>query len=526
MDYTQNNRSADSVWSNTLEIPAFPPLTHDLSTEVLVVGGGLAGILCAYRLKKEGIPVVVLEADRVGNGITKDTTAKITSQHGMIYCKMLKRFGTEITRRYIEANEDALLEYQLLAGQITCDFKEQDNYIYTRNRPEKVEAELKALQRIGYPARYEEKLPLPFHTVGAVVFPNQAEFHPLKFLSGIVQGLEIYEHTEIMEFLSERIQTGQGSAYRVKWKSRANIFKRAGNDIEVNHCQTREGIIRAKKVIMATHFPINNKHGAYFMKMYQNHSYVVGLEGVPTFPGMYLDEAEEGYSFRFYGNMLLLGGGSHRTGKKAKKRINLKMLQSGQAQQIRQPEKMQHPGQTQQEQQPGQKQEREIGPWQDLRIRAGQWYPGSYEVYHWAAQDCMTLDQIPYIGQYSGRTPGFYVSTGFNKWGMTSSMVAAKLLCDMIQGKENPYAEVFNPSRTIFRKQLFINMGESAVNLVTPTKKRCPHLGCALKWNQEEHSWDCPCHGSRFSKDGKLLDNPATGDLTGKALTKGGRHER
>ena len=131
----------------------------------------------------------------------------------------------------------------------------------------------------------------------------------------------------------------------------------------------------------------------------------------------------------------------------------------------------------------------------------------------WAAQDCMSLDGIPYIGLYSPRTPGLYVATGFNKWGMTSSMVAAMVLKDLVLGKETPWAEVFAPNRTMLHPQLGVNAWDSAVNLLTPTTPRCPHMGCALKWNPREHTWDCPCHGSRFTKEGKLLENPATGDI-------------
>ena len=125
----------------------------------------------------------------------------------------------------------------------------------------------------------------------------------------------------------------------------------------------------------------------------------------------------------------------------------------------------------------------------------------------------MSLDRIPYIGQYSKNTPNLYVATGFNKWGMSSAMVAAGILTDLVQRKPNQYAEAFSPSRSMLHRQLGINLLESTKNLLTPTAPRCPHLGCALKWNQQEHSWDCPCHGSRFSEDGELIDNPATGDL-------------
>ena len=175
-------------------------------------------------------------------------------------------------------------------------------------------------------------------------------------------------------------------------------------------------------------------------------------------------------SFRNYKNLLLIGGGDHRTGKKG-------------------------------------------GGWQEMRDFAHRHYPQAEEQYHWATQDCMSLDGVPYIGPYSASTTDLYVATGFNKWGMTTSMVSAMILSDLVQGKKNPYEEVFSPSRSILHPQLKVNGFEAVVNLLTPTTKRCPHLGCALKWNSIEHTWDCPCHGSRFTEDGKLIDNPATGNL-------------
>ena len=186
---------------------------------------------------------------------------------------------------------------------------------------------------------------------------------------------------------------------------------------------------------------------------------------------MYVDEADKGMSFRTYENMLLIGGGGHRTGKKG-------------------------------------------GSFNELYDFAKRYFSGAELKYSWAAQDCMSLDRIPYIGNYSKRTPNLYVASGFNKWGITSSAAAAAILTDMVLGRKNEYAEVFNPSRSILKPQLLINGGETTVNLLTPTTKRCPHLGCALKWNGAEHTWDCPCHGSRFEEDGALIDNPATGDAT------------
>ena len=221
---------------------------------------------------------------------------------------------------------------------------------------------------------------------------------------------------------------------------------------------------------MATHFPLINKHGLYFLKMYQSRSYVLALEHAADVNGMYRDAQEDGLSFRNYGQLLLLGGGAHRTGKKSE-------------------------------------------AWEGLVRQAKSYYPDCQEAYRWAAQDCMTLDDVPYIGRYSAGTQDLYVAAGFNKWGMTSSMVAAMMLHDMVRGKRSEYEPIFSPSRSMLHAQLAVNAFETAVNLMTPTAPRCPHMGCALKWNAQEHSWDCPCHGSRFAEDGTLLNTPATGDL-------------
>lgn len=231
---------------------------------------------------------------------------------------------------------------------------------------------------------------------------------------------------------------------------------------------TNGGTVSAEKIIVATHFPLLIKHGGYFLKLYQNRAYVLALENAQTVEGMYLDEKEKGLSFRNYGNLLLLGG-SHRTGKQG-------------------------------------------GGWMELESFAQRNYPNAKEAARWAAQDCMTLDGVPYIGAYSRHTDGLYVAAGFNKWGMTSSMAAAMLLTDLVLGRENPWAAVFSPSRTVLRPQLAVNGLEAVLSLLTSTAPRCPHMGCALKYNAAEHSWDCPCPGSRFAEDGALIDNPATDD--------------
>ena len=153
------------------------------------------------------------------------------------------------------------------------------------------------------------------------------------------------------------------------------------------------------------------------------------------------------------------------------------------------------------------------GNYLELEAFAAEHYPDAAIRYRWATQDCMSLDGVPYVGQYSKNTPDFFVATGFNKWGMTSSLVSAEILADLVQGKPSKFAPVFSPSRSIIKPQLAKNAVSAVGNLLRLSRPRCPHLGCALRWNSVEHSWDCPCHGSRFDTQGHLLNNPATGEL-------------
>ena len=428
-----------SVWKDNSKLPEFEKLRGDLKTDVLIIGGGMAGILCAYMLEKAGVDYALVEAETICSGITGNTTAKITSQHGLIYDKLVREFSVERARMYLSANEAALKKYRELCADIDCGFETKDSCVYSLSDRNKLEKEMAALGKIGYPAELIEKLPLPLKSVGAVKFSAQAQFDPLRFVSAISKGLSIYEHTKVLELIGTRARTDNG-------------------------------MITANIVVVTTHFPFINKHGSYFLKMYQHRSYVIALENAQDVGGMYVDEDKKGMSFRNYGGLLLLGGGGHRTGKQG-------------------------------------------GGWSELESFAERNYPGAAEKYRWAAQDCMTLDGMPYVGHYSKKTPELLVATGFNKWGMSSAMVSATLLTDMLLGRKNEYADLFSPSRSILRPQLALNALEAAVNLLTPSKKRCPHLGCALKWNAQEHTWDCPCHGSRFTEDGKLIDNPATGDL-------------
>ncbi len=424
-----------SIWEHNIE---FKTLNGDKNTDVLIVGGGIAGILTAYKLKKSGVDCMLIEADRICNGTTGYTTAKITIAQGLMYGDLINRFGTERAKLYINAQNDALKEYSFLCRDIDCDFEAKDSYVFSRHNKNKIESEIEALNSLGIKAVFSDAGELPISVAGAVCVKKQAQFNPLKFLYTIAQNLPIYEHTKLKE-------------------------------LKGNKAVTNRGVITYKKLIVATHFPIFNKHGGYFLKMYQHRSYVLALEGVKSLNGMYVEDSESGLSLRSYNNILLLGGGGHRTGKQG-------------------------------------------SCWSGLESFAKKHYSSAGVIAKWATQDCMTLDRVAYIGKYSKSTPNVFVATGFNKWGMTNAMVAAKILCDLICEKQNEYADVFYPSRSVLHPQLAVNIMESVLGLITPTAPRCPHLGCALKYNWAEHTWDCSCHGSRFTKNGKLIDGPATDD--------------
>ena len=429
----------ESVWADGVTLPAFPALEGHGETDVLVIGGGLAGLLCAHLLHRAGMDCMLIEADSLCRGVTRNTTAKVTSQHGLIYARLMKHAGAEAAKLYWRMQEDALGEYRRLSGDIPCDFGEKDAYLYATGDSPALREEWEALRRLGIPAEWVDTLALPFPVTGAIRFPRQGQLHPLKLAAGLARGPRIHEGTRAVEI-------------------------RPGEVI------TQRGRIRARRIIVATHFPIFNRHGGYFLKMVQDRAYVLALSPGMDVQGIYLAAEEGGLSLRNQGDMLLVGCGGHRTGR---------------------------PGQG----------------WAAAEAFARQYCPQARILRRWAAQDCMTLDGMPYVGAYSPRTPGMYVVTGFGKWGMTSAMAAAMLLRDMLLGRESPYQPLLSPSRAMPLLPLARNAGSSALGLLTPTVPRCPHLGCVLKWNALEHSWDCPCHGSRFDREGRLLDNPATGDL-------------
>lgn len=472
-----------SIWTNDCSIPEREALSGDIRTDVAVVGGGMAGILIAKLLKEKGVDSVVLDADRIAGGNTSGTTAKITAQHRLIYDDLINKLDIERAKQYADANMAAVSKFSTLAEGIDCDFMPCPAYVYSLKETDDIEKEARAAEKLKIQAELTTKTELPFDVTAALRFENQARFHPLKFIRGISGDLTIYEKTRAMS-------------------------------IEDGVITTENGTVTAEKVVVATHFPFINMPGYYFIRMHQERSYVLSLDNVPLMEGMYIDADEKGYSFREYNKQILFGGKGHRTGRN-----------------------------------------RSGDKYNSLLLAAKKIYLEAIETCRWSAQDCVTQDKIPFIGHYSKMTPDLYVATGFKKWGMTGSMVSAMILSATIAGEDCDFAEVFDPAR--------INLAAAGSGIVEDVKQiargftkriepadsiaiediengcaaimkndgekigiykdndgevhkvtvSCPHLGCQLAWNPDELTWDCPCHGSRFSYTGKRIEGPAEVDI-------------
>ena len=409
-------------------------LTGQIRCDVLVVGGGMAGLMTAYKLKQDGINCIVCEAETVGSGISKNTTGKVTAQHGLCYQSLIKNLGDAAARKYLRVNLDAVERFRAICQEEGCMFETKNSYVYSLHDRIKLENEQAALARIGYKAKIQNKLPLPFDFAGAIEFENQGQIDACEVMKKLGSKLRVFEHTPVRHISG-------GKAY------------------------TDNAVILADKIIVTTHFPIINKYGLYFAKMHQEREYFLAAENCENVEGMYVSDGG-GLSLRNMGDLLYVGGAAHRTGK------------------------------------PG------VG-WTPAEDFIKKYYPYAKIKFKWATQDCITLDGMPYIGKYSRFVPNLYVVTGFNKWGMSMSAAAAEIISDTVQGRENSCASLFYPHRGMLHRRLFTNLRETAAGILNFKVKRCPHLGCALVWNKNEKTWDCPCHGSRFTADGDLIDNPA-----------------
>ena len=372
----------------------FESLSKNINTDVCIIGAGIFGMTCGYYLSKAGLNVSIIEKNEIGHKTTGHTTAKITSQHGLFYTYLVETYSEGFAKDYLSANQEAIENIKNIIDdeKINCDFERQSNFVYTTNPNEvaQIKKEVDVLNALGFPANFVTKTGLPFDVAGAVQFKNQAQFNPIKYLNGLTKCIsknngEIFTNTTVTD------------------------VKKIGDNFYIF---TPNNVVTSKYVILASHYPFVNFPGIYFFKMYQASSYVIGVDVKKTINnGMYITASDPTFSFRtanYNGKkILLLGGCGHKTGTPA--------------------------------------------PYADtygtLENYAKQLYPNCEILFRWDTRDCITLDKIPYIGRFSNVMDNIYVGTGFNKWGMTTSNVAANIVCDMIFGKENKYAYVFDSTR-------------------------------------------------------------------------------
>jgi glycine/D-amino acid oxidase-like deaminating enzyme/nitrite reductase/ring-hydroxylating ferredoxin subunit len=487
-----------SYWRESVDIPSFEPLKEDLEVDVVVVGGGLTGIVSANLLIQEGLSVALIEASRVLNGTTGHTTAKITAQHQLFYHEMIQHMGKTKARLYYEANKKAMDFYQETAKKlnIDCDLSVQDAYVYatTDTSVTKLEKEYEAYTTLGIPGELVDQIPFPLKIKRALVMKNQLQCHPLKFLVPLLndfvkKGGKVYEGTMAVD---------------VEKNKKPTVITRDGRRLP---CQW---------VVSASHFPFYEWQGLYFTRMYASRAYVLAVKTEKPYPGgMYINAESPSRSLRSAKidgeEMVLVVGEDHKTGQGLDTSIHYEKL-----------------------------------------AQFGEKVLGIKEIkYKWSAQDLFTIDKVPYIGEITQSYPNILVATGYKKWGMTSGVVAAHIMKDIILDRDNPYRKVFAPNRFYADpslKEFLLLNGDVAKHLIQgkldvidrspeelgPSEggvvlykggrrgafrdedgklyivdTTCTHMGCELEWNSGDRSWDCPCHGSRFNYKGEILEGPA-----------------
>jgi glycine/D-amino acid oxidase-like deaminating enzyme/nitrite reductase/ring-hydroxylating ferredoxin subunit len=499
-----------SVWVDTApDPPLHPQLDGDVHADVAVVGGGIVGITTALLLAEAGASVVLLEAGRLAGGTSGFTTAKVSSQHGLIYDTLRSKHGAEAARRYGEANEAALawIAARVQRDGLDCDFRRQPSYAYVTSAEdrEQVEREAEAAVEAGLPAQLVEETPLPFPVAAAVRFEHQAELHPRKYLFALAERLDALDGARIFE-RSHAVEVGKHEGRQVA--------KGPG------------GRVLAERVVIATHYPFLDR-SLSFARLHPTRSYAIAcrIAGAPP-EGMHISGDSPTRSVRGIPmpdgeELLLVGGEGHKTGTESDTELRYERLEA---------------------------------------FAREHWDVRSVE-HRWSAQDPTTLDLLPYVGPILPGNDAVLMATGFAKWGMTNGTAAALLLADLCLGREARWKDLFDPWRVTLRQSVprlvkenaqvgarfvgdrlrhadprpieNLRRGEGAIvehegeriaaardddGTLHAVSARCTHLGCLVQWNNAERSWDCPCHGSRFGLDGTVLEGPAVHRLERKPL--------
>lgn len=411
-------------------------LDKNIETDILVVGGGICGVLCAYQLSQKGYSVVLVEKDELGSHRTIKTTAVITALQDVYYSQLIKLIGRKKTKLFLKANIEAIEEYKKLSDIYAFDYEEVNSYKYSDNK-KKLDEEVQTLSEIGYLAN---RVNLSYNKlkIYAIEFKNQGQMNPMKLISELTNHFQVYEHSMVTKIKNNNAVVGN---YKIK----------------------------ANKIILATGYPFFRWHGGFFMKLIQNKSYVVAFKTKQKSKDNGIGEGNESLYFRSYQDYLFVGGNDRAVGEKGIE-------------------------------------------FQNLDEYVKKYHPNCSIEKRWINQDCVSLDGIPYIGKLRC-LKNVYVATGFNLWGMCASMIASNVLTDLICNKKTPYQKVFSIYRRMPIIPLIKNLKKAVVGLIGHKKIRCTHMGCALKWNDEEKKYECTCHGSTFDEEGNPIENPARGKL-------------
>jgi glycine/D-amino acid oxidase-like deaminating enzyme/nitrite reductase/ring-hydroxylating ferredoxin subunit len=493
----------ESYWVVSTPETAYPELASAVEVDVAVVGAGITGVTAAALLKRADKTVALLDAKRIVCGATGYTTAKVTAGHGAAYGKLTDAFGEEGARIYAESNQAAIERIEELGPRagIDCDFERKDNYVFAQSSEERaqLEQEAEVMQRLGLPASFVTQTPLPFEVAGAVRLEQQAQFHPRKYLLGLAATIP-----------------GDGSHVFENTRAR---FVNSGEPCVV---ETERGNIRAAAVVVATHMPFMDR-GLFFAKAHPHRSYAVAapIDPAKAPNGMFINAGTPTRSVRTIrdGARLLIqaGGQGHKPGLAGDEPERYETLEA---------------------------------------FLREHWPDAGLVEYRWSTQDYMSADRVPYVGRLTRRSKHVYTATGYSKWGMTAGTVAAELIADAILGRENPWAELYDSKRLDVRasagkllkenasvglrffaqrlsrgakrrpedlrngegalvrlgglKRAVFKDDEGTVHVLSPV---CRHLWCYVEWNAAERSWDCPCHGSRYTGDGRAIQGPTVQDL-------------
>ena len=534
----------NSYWINSEKNKEkYNKLEKNIETDICIIGGGITGISTAYYLTKENLKVTVLDMGKIGFQTTGNSTAKITSQHGLFYKDLKDSKGEDFARLYYDANEDAIKNIKKIVEKenIECDLECQSAYVLAANREEvqKVKDEVEVVRGFGGHAEYLEredidKNLLILNPLAAIRFKNQAQFNSYKYTIELAKicknlGANIYENTKVVDVRDEK---------------------------DYYYLETEDGYkIKAKYLVITTKYPIINIPGFYFMKMYQSTSYGISIPvKEKLFDGMYITSTNPKVSLRMAkvdNNIIkdVVDGNIENYAKQDKE--NRKRVKEKQNSKIDNEYVLIVVGA---DHKTGEKTDLS-NSYKKLENIAKQIYPQGKVENYWNTEDCITLDKIPYIGKYSNMWENAYVATGFNKWGITTSNIAANIITDMIIGRKNRYEDIFISTRVepVKNRQEVGNMLKETVSSLVLKKfelpeseqaslkneegkiieiegekvgaykdkegriytivPKCAHLGCELSWNNLDKTWDCPCHGSRYDYTGKMLYGPTVKDL-------------